>query len=291
VIANKHEGSSAGTIVRLTRPSEDEIARILSLKEKCEQSLGIGILLTGDFLRTLDKPEVGVLASIKGTRFLGIAFFYSFEKEEAEVSMFADPDEDQELVRSELLLKTIEVCKRRGHVRLLVMNDRRQTDGVGLIKKAGGSFVFSEHRMESHGEPGSLEHAIDLREVRNDDVQLKEVELESFGRFYSKPDQRRYLASLEGSPFGKIDVCPDGNDAELTGFCVLPGLRGKGLGKAILRSMVILLRNEGKEKITLDVQTDNDVALSLYLKSGFEKMFTIDYYSISLEDMNSGKHH
>jgi ribosomal protein S18 acetylase RimI-like enzyme len=52
--------------------------------------------------------------------------------------------------------------------------------------------------------------------------------------------------------------------------------------------MVRDLRAAGKERIVLDVQTDNDVALSLYIKSGFEKEFTIDYYVISLEDMNNG---
>ena len=270
---------------------ETEIAQILALKEKCEHRLGIGIVLTGDFLRTLDRPGVGAFAYMKGTECIGFAFFFSFMQEEAEASIFADPDEEQEQLRSDLLQNTIDECKRRGHVRLLVMNDRRQSNGVELIQNAGGKLVFSEHRMESHGEPPAPEQHVDLSQVGNDDAKLRDVELESFGCFYSKPDQKRYLAMFEGSPIGKIDVCQDGPDVELTGFCVLPGLRGRGLGKAILRSVVILMKNKGKERITLDVQTDNDVALSLYLRSGFEKEFTLDYYAISLEDMIRDEHH
>jgi ribosomal protein S18 acetylase RimI-like enzyme len=289
VIAKKHEGSRAETIKPIMAPTETEIAQILALKEKCEHRLGIGIILSGDFLRTLDKPGVGAFGYMKGTEYIGFVSFYSFMKEEAEASIFADPDEDQVQVRSDLLQKTIEECKLRGHVRLLVMNDRRHSNGVALIQAAGGKLVFSEHRMRSHGEPLPPEQHIILREVGNDDAQLRDIEFECFERFYAKPDQKRYLAMFLGTPIGKIDVSQDGPDVELTGFCVLPGLRGKGLGKAILRSMVILLRNEGKERITLDVQTDNDVALSLYLKSGFEKEFTIDYYAISLEDMISDK--
>jgi ribosomal protein S18 acetylase RimI-like enzyme len=290
VIPRNHEGSAPGTIIQVTAPSEAEIARILALKEKCEQRMGIGIVLTGDFLRALDKPGVGALAYIKGTGCVGFAFFYSFAKEEAEVSIFVDPDEDQERVRSEILQRTIEICKLRGHLRLLVMNDRRST-GVKQIQTAGGKYVFSEHRMESHHEPFPPEHDIDLLRVDNDDARLREVELECFGQLYSKPDQRRLLAMFGGSPIGKIDVYDEGKDVELTGFCVLPGLRGKGLGKAILYKAVRQLRKEGKERISLDVQTDNDVALSLYLKSGFEKQFTLDYYAIPLEDMNSDEQH
>ena len=291
MIATKHEGNRTGKIIQITVPMESEIAQILALKVKCERRMGIGIVLTGDFLRTLDMPGVGALACMKGTEYVGFAFFYSFGKEEAEASIFADPDEDQERVRSDLLQKTIEVCKIRGYVRLLVMMDRRQSNGVELIQKAGGRLVFSEHRMESHGEPPIPELHVDLRLVANDDAQLRGLEIESFGRFHSKPDQKRYLAVFEGSPIGKIDICQDGPDVELTGFCVLPGLRGKGLGKAILHSVVNLMRNEGKKRITLDVQTDNDIALSLYLRSGFEKEFTLDYYAISLEDMIRDERH
>ena len=289
MIAKKHEGSRTEKIKPITAPSENEIAQILALKEKCEQRLGIGIVLSGDFLRTLDKPGVGAFGYMKGTEYIGFSFFFSILKEEAEASIFADPDEGHERVRSDLLQKTIEECKLRGHVRLLVVNDRRQSNGVALIQAAGGKLVFSEHRMVSHGEPLPPERHIILREVGNDEAQLRDIEFECFDRFYSKPDQKRYLAMFLGNPIGKIDVCQDGPDVELSGFCVLPNLRGQGLGKAILRSVVILLRNEGKERITLDVQTDNDVALSLYLKSGFDKEFTLDYYAISLEDMISDK--
>jgi ribosomal protein S18 acetylase RimI-like enzyme len=274
-----------GGIVPVTAPSENEISNILALKEKCETRLGIGIILTGDFLRSLNKAGVGALALVKEERYLGLAFFYSFEKEEAEVSIFADPDEDWKVIYSLLLEAVRTECGHRGHFRILVMNDRRLLSGVDLIRQAGGKLVFSEHRMRSNGVPMVPTQQIDLKEVGNDDPMLREVELECHDRFYSKPDQRRFLAQIDGRPIGKIDVLEEGSDAELTGFCVLPWSRGKGFGKAILQNAVNILRVEGKDRITLDVQTDNDVALSLYTKSGFEKDFTIDYYAISLKEM------
>ncbi|HEY3420040.1 MAG TPA: GNAT family N-acetyltransferase [Methanomassiliicoccales archaeon] len=284
---NKVAGEKAdeGRIIPIADPSENEISQILALKEKCEMRMGVGILLTGDFLRSLDKPGVGALAFVREARCIGFSFFYSFEKEEAEVSIFADPDEDWMVVCSMLLDATTAECKRRGHFRILVMNDRRLNVGVDLIKGVGGKLAFSEHRMSSTGSQMVPTQQIDLREVGNDDLMLREVELECHDRFYSKPDQRRFLAQVDGRPIGKIDVLDEGSVSELTGFCVLPWSRGKGFGRSILRNMVNMLRAEGKGRIILDVQTDNDVALSLYLKSGFEKEFTIDYYAISLKEM------
>ena len=76
----------------VTSPTEEEIAQILGLKEKCEHRLGISIVLSGDFLRSLDNPQVGAFAFMNGGHFIGFVFFYSFEKEEAEACIFADPD-------------------------------------------------------------------------------------------------------------------------------------------------------------------------------------------------------
>lgn len=284
MIAKKHEDPVTEGICMVTSLTENAIAKIMALKQKCEQREGIGIVLAADFLRSLDKEGVGAIAFLKGSEYTGISFFYSFEKEEVEASIFADPDEDSDLIISSLMQATLVESKRRGHSRLLMMNDRIQSGRVSMIKAAGGKLAFSEHRMESDGSPMVSDRLIELREVGNDDEMLRSIEMECHDRFYSKPDQRRFLAFADGRTIGKIDVFQEGSDAELTGFCVLPHLRGKGLGKAILQTMVRTLRAEGKERITLDVQSDNDVALSLYLRSGFEKQFTIDYYVISLED-------
>jgi ribosomal protein S18 acetylase RimI-like enzyme len=290
VIAIEHDDAGDGRVEPVIGPTEGQITQILALKEKCENRLGTEIILSADFLRALDKAGMGAFAFMKEGRVLGFVFFYSFAKEEAEGCIIADPDGDWKNVSFALLEAAKKECGLRGHVRLLVMNDRRSVSGAEFISEAGGRLSFSEHRMLSHDAPSISNQPIELRAVGNEDQKLGEIELECHGRFYSKPDQTRYLALKEGEAVGKIDVCEEGSEAELTGFCVVPRLRGRGLGKAILQGMVGILRSQGKEVITLDVQTDNDVALSLYLKSGFEKKFTMDYYEMGLEDIISDKH-
>ncbi len=275
-------------IIYLTKPSEDEIDRILGLKELCEQRQGNNILLGSDFLHSLDKAGVGALELLKGGRIIGFAFFYSFVKEVAEGMVFADPDEDWSNTCSLMLNATLAECERRGHNRLLLMNDRRFAAGAEFLIVAGGKLTFSEHRMEATGDRSIPSHHVDLGEVGNDDTRLLGVELACFGVYHSKPDQRRYLASIEGRPVGKVDVNVEGTIIELTGLCVVPELRGMGHGKAILLEIIDVLKVESQERIVLDVQTDNDIALELYQKVGFRKAFTIDYYEIALGRISSG---
>jgi ribosomal protein S18 acetylase RimI-like enzyme len=290
VILEGHDESVQGDIEPLNELTEGQIARVMALKEECERRWGIAIPLGSYFLRSLDRNGSGALAYIEEGRFIGFVFFYSFEKEEAEAFIFADPDADWKKVSVMLLEATKAECRRRGHSRLLLMNDRRYVEGYDLALAAGGKLSSSEHRMESRAAPAAPGQSIELRRVSNDDPELHAVELECHGMFYSKPDQARYLGIVDGEPVGKIDVYDDGTEVELTGFCVLPRFRGRGLGRAILKSTVRILRSQGKEGIILDVRTDNDVALSLYLRSGFEQRFTVDYYVISLEGMNTEEH-
>ena len=150
-------------------------------------------------------------------------------------------------VKNALLDATKNECRSRGCEQLLMMNDRRSIPGKEFIERAGGCLSFSEHRMESYGTPPLPRKDVLLRQVGDDDATLREIELTCHDRFYPKPDQNRFLALLDGEPIGKIDVCLDGPDAELTGFVVLPRLRGKGFGKALLQTMVRSLRDEGRK--------------------------------------------
>ncbi len=289
--ADQRQYANSENIVPITAPTESDISEILKLKAKCEQRLDIGIVLGAGFLRSLEKEGVGALAYKKEGRLVGFIFFYSFDKEEVEASLFTDPDDDWKKVGLSLLEAMREESRRRGHERLLVMNDRRFPSGAHMIMQNGGKPAFSEHRMEAADVRIPASHHIDLRLVSNDDATLYAVEQACHARFYSKPDQRRYLAIHEDKAIGKIDVLVEGSTADLTGFCVVPEQRRNGYGKAILQSIIETMRMEGKDRIILDVQTDNDVALSLYLKSGFKKGFTLDYYAMSLEEMISDNHH
>lgn len=65
----------------------------------------------------------------------------------------------------------------------------------------------------------------------------------------------------------------DGRPAMNIGpIAVLPERQGIGLGRALLRSLVIMASAKGCYMTTLSVNADNEVALKLYISEGFTKL-------------------
>ena len=51
---------------------------------------------------------------------------------------------------------------------------------------------------------------------------------------------------------------------------VSPEYRGKGIGEALINGVVEKAREEGRDRVELDVEADNEKAIGFYKKKGFE---------------------
>ncbi len=60
------------------------------------------------------------------------------------------------------------------------------------------------------------------------------------------------------------------DDVPELGIAVLPGYRGKGIGRAVLTGLLELAAGEGHEALSLSVEDRNHGALRLYESLGFE---------------------
>jgi len=69
----------------------------------------------------------------------------------------------------------------------------------------------------------------------------------------------------------------DENDLWITAFAVDPAEQGKGYGKAFLLWCRHYASKQGKKRVVLEVETDND-ALAVYVKTGFIPIHTIEYW-------------
>ena len=64
-----------------------------------------------------------------------------------------------------------------------------------------------------------------------------------------------------------------------------PACRGRGLGQALLESILRLWSDRGAERATLEVRRSNLAAISLYAKLGFNVAgIRRDYYTEPVED-------
>ena len=67
--------------------------------------------------------------------------------------------------------------------------------------------------------------------------------------------------------YAGLAIGPDDADVQTIG--VHPAARGLGLGRALLRT---LLAAAGDRVVHLEVRTDNDIAIALYVSEGFERI-------------------
>jgi ribosomal protein S18 acetylase RimI-like enzyme len=96
------------------------------------------------------------------------------------------------------------------------------------------------------------------------------------------PHEQTAIVELRGSTVGTLRVRRDGNDARIYAFVIDPSWQGRGIGRAALRGACEQLRAEGALRIGLEVDVENDRALTLYTSVGFTPILTEDYFALPL---------
>jgi ribosomal-protein-alanine N-acetyltransferase len=74
-------------------------------------------------------------------------------------------------------------------------------------------------------------------------------------------------------------------EIQVSNFAVHPDFRGRGIGEAVMRSVIKAIQRDGGVYIFLEVRPSNLAARNLYRKLGFKVLGTRkDYYHTPLED-------
>lgn len=121
-----------------------------------------------------------------------------------------------------------------------------------------------------------------------------EIEAASFGDPWSERDFR---AAFD-DPICEYAIAEDGGavigyalysaiyeDAEIMSLAVLPQMRRRGVGRALLSRVIECVTVRGAETLFLEVRASNDAAIALYGSFGFERLRVIrNYYREPTED-------
>ena len=106
---------------------------------------------------------------------------------------------------------------------------------------------------------------------RNDRVSFNELQVCSVAEEYlSSPDKINNMRVYDdGIIRGIINFIDYGEVIELCDFYVDPFFKGKGFGRALIRSLIEEAKDNGKKQIFLWVIKDNLPARKFYEKNGF----------------------
>lgn len=93
----------------------------------------------------------------------------------------------------------------------------------------------------------------------------------------------KYIVAKEnGLVVGFAGIWFSVDDAHITNIVVRKSYRHKGIGNALLKVLIEL--GKVKESLTLEVNTQNEIAQKLYLKHGFENLGIRKKYYGGIQD-------
>lgn len=138
------------------------------------------------------------------------------------------------------------------------LTDEHTPSSTSVLKEIGAEFWYSEYKMDYPCSLADHNYSASLL--------IEEVE------------EHIYTASKNGEIIGTCIILPSGQDAYFYGFEIKEPLRGRGYGYDFLQGMLVLLSDTGFHTISLQVSGQNQPALSLYKKTGFQITETLSYY-------------
>lgn len=94
------------------------------------------------------------------------------------------------------------------------------------------------------------------------------------------PFSQYIIAKINREIVGFAGVIDTVDQLEITNIVVRKDFRKKGVGNELLTELIKLAKENGKEKITLEVNNTNLAAIKLYEKNGFKNVgFRKKYYN------------
>jgi ribosomal protein S18 acetylase RimI-like enzyme len=270
--------------------TDDALAAIEGLEARCRDADGGRLKLEWGALRRRDPALVNDLLSWDGDTLVGFAGRYAFGGQVPEATGMVDPASRGRGVGTELLGEMLALCRSHGDKALLLVTARSCPAGKALAERAGGRFEHAEHAMvlRQLADGGAADPTITLRPADEADVQAITVLLEAgFGGVRGlvlarDPDEAMLVAERDGAVIATMRVIADPGTKGIYGFVVDPALRGRGIGRDLLRRVCAQALADGCETVHLEVSVENDHALGLYTSVGFEREATEDYYAFDL---------
>lgn len=96
---------------------------------------------------------------------------------------------------------------------------------------------------------------------------------ETFWSELAHPETHWYVVAFDQDELvGYAGLLFGGGEADVQTIAVLPGAQRRGVGRALLSSLVERAAGAGATSVLLEVRADNDAAFRLYTSAGFERI-------------------
>ena len=272
--------------------SPEELEAIAELEERVVAHDGGRLKLEWGQLRGRSGERVEDVLAFGGDRLIGFAGLYGPPASPIEIAGMVDPGHRRRGLGSALLDAALALGAEAGIGTSLLIVPRSSDGGLALAAAHDATLDHSEHALVLRGDPGEgpSDSSLGLRTAQTADVaDLMRILSAGFGyapadmaQRLVEPDARTLVAEQHGRVVATLRVTLTGAVASVHGFAVEPALRGRGIGRDVLRRACRDLRSQGALEVGLEVEVDNDRALGLYASLGFRPVITEDYWAIAV---------
>jgi len=272
--------------------SERHLRELAELERRVLEVDGGRLKLEWGVLRTRAGDHVEDLLWWHDGRLSGFLGLYAFGAPTVEIAGMVDPSARRRGIATELFGAALPICRARGHERALLVTPRSSIAGREFALSREAVLEHSEHALVLLEEPadGPADPRVTLRRATLADVSgLTRVLDAAFGgpspdlaARLAEDSSRTLVVELDGATVGTVRVTRDQDTGGVYGFAVDPAWQGRGIGRDVLRRVCRELRDQGIQRIGLEVAVENDHALRLYTSLGFTQITTEDYYELPL---------
>jgi len=150
---------------------------------------------------------------------------------------------------------------------------------------------FSEATLRADAVEEVVDEKVEVKPFTNEYESLTGILMTAFGdtedEVYTlmnfnelNPMRHLFVANKDGETVGTVTIveAAEENTLWITALATLPEVQGQGVGTSLLRFVLGEAVRRGYQTVMLDVEIDNDKALSLYEKVGFSPVMQVDYY-------------
>lgn len=234
------------------------------------------------------------------TTLLSVLIIYQPFPGEAEITAYTLPSYRRQGYFKALFQKAKKELKKFGIHQAAFVVEYQSTDGKASALSLGACLIRSDYLMEYRYMQHEVKENLLVPEgviVTNlTDENLKDG-IFAFGKVFGWEQEQieemmkesldsencqTYLAYLKGKIAGVMSVQRGETSASLFGFGIIEKYRGKGYGKYFLSYILESLKENDREKVILQVESESKEALLLYKKTGFTILEEYDYYYIKI---------
>lgn len=227
--------------------------------------------------------------------FLSTFFFYT---DACEVAVMVAPEYRNQGISTQLIREILPDLQTKT-IKRIIFSTAYGLNNHWLTAK-GFVYLNSEYQMlrNSNELVAADNKSLVFKQASLDDIaSLCAIDLACFpakqkdmsARFLTLVNDSNYtlfLAFKDEVAIGKAHICWQEESTRFADIAITPRLQGRGFGNALLAYCINYALSISPLPITLDVETNNQNALRLYTRLGFEVSNAYDFWSIELDRLD-----